>query len=75
MMLLAGIAWGFYSIAAKTMQHALTNTLSNFILATPLVAVFFLWYLPESFITWQGVVWQCCLVSSRLARMCCGTAL
>lgn len=56
MMLLAGIAWGFYSIAAKTMQHALTNTLSNFILATPLVAVFFLWHLPESFITWQGVV-------------------
>ena len=56
MMLLAGIAWGFYSIAAKTMQYALTNTLSNFILATPLVAVFFLWHLPESFITWQGVV-------------------
>lgn len=56
MMLLAGIAWGFYSITAKTMQHALTNTLSNFILATPLVAVFFLWYLPESFITWQGGV-------------------
>lgn len=47
---------GGYSIAAKTMQHALTNTLSNFILATPVVAVFFLWHLPASFITWQGVV-------------------
>ncbi len=72
-MLVAGIAWGFYSILAKNMQHALTATLSNFLFALPLVAMLFLWHLPESFITWQGVVlavlsgcigfgWRVCVV-------------
>lgn len=56
LMLMAGVAWGFYSIAAKNTQHALTSTMSNFILAIPVVGVFFLWHLPESFITLKGVV-------------------
>lgn len=56
MMLVAGIAWGFYSILAKNMQHALTATLSNFLFGLPLVAMLFLWHLPDSFISLNGVV-------------------
>lgn len=56
MMLVAGIAWGFYSILAKNMQHALTATLSNFLFALPLVTMLFLWHLPDSFISLSGVI-------------------
>lgn len=53
LMVLAGVAWGLYTIAGRTSSDALADTASNFLRATPLAAFAFIcWPLETAWSDW-----------------------
>jgi drug/metabolite transporter (DMT)-like permease len=48
MMMVAGIAWAFYTLAGKDSKQPILNTGQNFILSIPIVGLIWLFFLPTS---------------------------
>jgi drug/metabolite transporter (DMT)-like permease len=56
LMVIAGIAWGIYSLAGKGVKNPLTSTAWNFIGTLPLVLITYLIFHSDSHLTQHGVV-------------------
>ncbi len=56
LMVIAGVAWGIYSLYGKSSQNPLLDTAWNFIAALPLVAVTSLLFLSQMEISQTGVI-------------------
>lgn len=65
LMLLAGIAWGIYSLKGRGVSNPTASTAGNFILALPFVLLLSLVTLPQASITFLGAVYA--LLSGALA--------
>lgn len=57
LMVVAGIAWGVYSLLGRGARDPLEATAGNFILSVPLVIVVSLLFFADSHITLAGVMW------------------
>ncbi len=56
LMAVAGIAWGFYSLAGKGASNPLADTAYNFLRTLPLVIVLLIASIPWSVLTLHGVI-------------------
>lgn len=65
LMILAGIAWGIYSLKGRGVSNPTASTAGNFILALPFVLLLSLVTLPQASITPMGAVYA--LLSGALA--------
>jgi len=68
LMAIAGIAWGFYTLAGKNFSDPLAATGANFLLTVPLVLVVSLIFLADAQITWTGALLA--IASGALASGC-----
>ncbi len=56
LMSLAGVAWGFYTLAGQGSANPLRDTLFNFVRTLPFVAILFVFALPSMSLSTYGVV-------------------
>jgi drug/metabolite transporter (DMT)-like permease len=56
LMVLSGMAWGFYTLAGRTSQNPLSDTAYNFLRTTPFVLVLIVFGLNDVHITFIGVL-------------------
>ncbi len=57
LMVLSGVAWGYYSLAARGVRSPIASTAGNFARAIPLVAValMVIWVMGRAHVSWPGV--------------------
>ncbi len=56
LMVVAGIAWGFYSLSGRGVTNPLAATANNFLLAVPMAIVVSLLFLPEFQVSGRGLL-------------------
>jgi drug/metabolite transporter (DMT)-like permease len=56
LMVIAGVAWGFYTILGKKSKNALKDTAENFIKTIPFLFIFFILFVEEINISTNGVI-------------------
>lgn len=56
MMIISGLAWAAYSLSGKAMDHPLSSTLANFVIAVPLILMVRFFLLEDVSTNWQGVI-------------------
>lgn len=57
LMIISGVAWALYSIVGKSSKDALFNTMDNFIKATVIIMIFYLFYVGnEIYLSFNGVL-------------------
>lgn len=56
LMMIAGLAWGFYSLCGKGVSNPLVATSWNFIATLPLVFITYLFFHADAFLTQKGVM-------------------
>jgi drug/metabolite transporter (DMT)-like permease len=56
LMIIAGIAWGIYSLSGKTVTNPLVSTGWNFIGTLPLVVLSYLIFREETYLTQKGIL-------------------
>jgi drug/metabolite transporter (DMT)-like permease len=59
LMLVAGIAWGFYTLSGRGVKDPLETTSLNFLCAVPMVLVINLFTMRQAHISTEGVVFAC----------------
>jgi drug/metabolite transporter (DMT)-like permease len=57
LMIIAGIAWGIYSLRGRSNRHAVAVTTDNFIRTIPFVFISFIFFLPHIHLTLEGFLW------------------
>lgn len=65
LMMVAGIAWGFYSIRGRGSQNPLASTAGNFLYAVPMILIVRLISIQHSSISYSGVIYA--VLSGALA--------
>ena len=56
LMIIAGVAWAFYTILGKSSTNALFNTYDNFVKATLFVILFYIFFVDNTFVTSKGIL-------------------
>jgi len=56
LMMIAGIAWGFYTLRGKTSANPLADTTFNFARTTPFIIILALVFLPDLQLSTQGII-------------------